>query len=344
MPDRASSPDRPLVTAVIPTRGRPELLRGAIASALRQTWTNLEVVVVLDGPDLDTERRLSLLADPRLRLIVLPEPSGGSAARNAGVDAARGDWIAFLDDDDEWRPDKIERQMRAVQQSSSWFPVISCRVVAQCPSASRVLPSRSYAPGQKVADYLFCRTSLMDSGGLIQSSTLLAPRDLLLAVPFQAALRMHQDWDWIIRVAAHDGVSVSMLSQPLVIWRVNDPRSSVGRVPDWQFSLAWIRTIRSLISPGAFSAFIAVQCAWRAQQSGAGLFARLRLLRAFLFEGTPELRTFIHFLIFCFLPQRLRRWMVDMVANLRGRSGKPAGLFLVSSSRPAATALRKTSS
>src|ERR1700691_34335 len=206
-----SNPDCALVTAVIPTRGRRELLGSAIASALRQTWLNMEVIVVVDGPDPATADYLETLRGPRLRVVFLEERLGGSDARNAGVRAARSEWIAFLDDDDEWLPEKIERQMRAAHAMPDWFPVVSCRLIAQSALTRRVLPLKPYGPQQPIADFLFCRRTLRDPGGVIQSSTLLTARELLLAVPFQPGLKMHQDTDWIIRAASFKGVGFTML-------------------------------------------------------------------------------------------------------------------------------------
>jgi len=337
MQEYLSSPDRPLVSAVIPTHGRPGLLACAVRSALRQSWPRLEVVVVVDGPDPATAAQLEALADPRLRVVYLPESCGGAVARNAGVRAAGGDWIAFLDD--EWHPEKIERQMRAVAKNHDWFPIVTCRLIAQSPTASRVLPRRVYQSPQPVADYLFCRNGLFDSGGLMQTSTLMAPRDLLLAIPFREELRLHQDWDWLIEAAAHEGVGIVMEPKPLVTWRVEDARDSVSRNASWQKSLHWIREVRPLISPRAFSSFIAVQCAWRAQRSGAGLRARLDILRAFLFEGRPEWRSLLHFLIFSVLPTWLRRSLRDHVRKDIDRGG----LALAFAREPAAGALRKSS-
>ncbi len=336
-------PDRPIVSAVIPTRNRPALLACAIRSALRQTWPRIEVIVVVDGPDPATGTLLESFADPRLRVVFLPQASGGSAARNAGVRAACGEWIAFLDDDDEWLPEKIERQMHAVQQSRDWFPVISCRLIAQSDSGSRVLPRRPYDPAQPVADYLFCRTGLLDPGGLMQTSTLLAPRDLLLAIPFREGLPLHQDWDWLIHVAAHEGVAVSMVDKPLTIWRVEGARASVGRSADWQRSFAWIRELRPLISPRAFSSFIAIQCIWRARKSCATLRERLRLLRAFLFEGQPDRRSLIHFLVFAMLPSDLRHSLLHRWQRAFDRNSSSAGLSLAAVRNPSPAMLRKSS-
>jgi glycosyltransferase involved in cell wall biosynthesis len=335
--------DCPLVSAVIPTRGRPDFLTGAVRSVLRQSWPKIEVVVVVDGPDPATEARLETIHDSRLRILYLERPCGGSDARNAGVRAARGQWIAFLDDDDEWLPEKIERQMQVAVAMTEWFPVVSCRVIAQSPLVSRVLPPRTYEAPQPVGDYLFCREGLRDSGGLLQTSTLLAPRELLLAVPFQSGLAMHQDWDWTIRVTAHQGVGLRMLSQPLAVWRVEDNRTSVGRAPDWKASLAWIRRTRPLISPRAFSWFIAIQCAWRVQASRAGLSARIALLWLYLMHGRPEFRSSLLLLVFGCVPGRARKSLTSLWKKMSLRSEPEAGLRLAFVRQPGSAALRRTS-
>lgn len=319
------------------------MLAAAIRSALRQTWSHLEVIVVVDGPDQETGTYLGTITDPRLRVIFLSEPCGGSDARNAGVRAARGEWIAFLDDDDEWLPKKIECQMRAAHAMPDWFPVISCRLIAQSPASRRILPRQPYRPPQPIADFLFCRTSMGDPGGVMQSSTLLAPRELLLAVPFRSSLSIHQDWDWLIRVASYKGVGLAMVRQPLSIWRVQDKRPTVGSNPAWKSSLAWIRASRSFVSPRAFSWFVAIQCVWRARASHAGLRARLILLRAFLLEGSPELRSILSYLIFALIPSGMRRSTSRWLGKFHRGSSSDPGLRIVSTGQPAPPIFRKSS-
>jgi glycosyltransferase involved in cell wall biosynthesis len=115
----------PLVSTIIPTTRRPNLLIRAINSVLTQTMSNLEVIIVVDGPNPETIMALRELTDSRLRVIQNEVPSGPGLARNMGVAAARGPWIAFLDDDDEWLPHKLERQLAAAEEASQ--PVIvSC--------------------------------------------------------------------------------------------------------------------------------------------------------------------------------------------------------------------------
>src|SRR5579863_7499544 len=101
----------PIVSVVVPTRNRPELVVRAVSSALAQTLTRMEVIVVIDGPDEDTARALAEIRDDRLTVIALPSSLGGSEVRNIGAQHSRGEFIAFLDDDDEWSPNKLQRQL-----------------------------------------------------------------------------------------------------------------------------------------------------------------------------------------------------------------------------------------
>lgn len=105
------SDNETLISVVVPTHKRPRLLQRAIKSVFNQTYKNFELIVVVDGPDNLTIDTLKKVSDPRLIIIELPQNVGGSGARNAGITAARGEWIAFLDDDDEWLPNKLEKQV-----------------------------------------------------------------------------------------------------------------------------------------------------------------------------------------------------------------------------------------
>ena len=98
---------RPLVSAVIPTYRRADLVARAVRSVLEQTLEDLEVVVVVDGADDRTSEALGQIADRRLRVVVSKTQLGHSEARNAGVAEARAPWVAFLDDDDLWLPLKL---------------------------------------------------------------------------------------------------------------------------------------------------------------------------------------------------------------------------------------------
>jgi glycosyltransferase involved in cell wall biosynthesis len=127
-----------LVSVVIPTRDRPKLLLRAIDSVLNQTHQEIEVIVVVDRPDPDTVFAVQSVGDPRLKLIVNTYSWTGAGARNAGADRATGEWIAFLDDDDEWLPNKLETQ---IAFASGRAPaLVSCLSRIVTPTATYIAP------------------------------------------------------------------------------------------------------------------------------------------------------------------------------------------------------------
>ncbi len=306
----------PLVSVVVPTVGRSPWLGQAVDSALHQTYRSCEVLVVDDSPDGHAGREWTLergLRDgERLRLIH-SGGVGGSAARNAGVAAARGEWIAFLDDDDEWLPEKLERQMEAALRVSGLMPVMSCRVKVQTPRSEYVFPRRIYREGESISEYLFCRKGWASGAGFMQTSTLLAPRELLLRAPFTAWLPLHQDWDWLLRVSRKPDVSVRMLAEPLVVYRTEDGRQTVSRRPDWRRSLEWIRGHAQWVEPKALSWFIAVQCVWKARAARAGWREWAEITRAFCYEGQPTAKAAAQFAIFAVIPAAWRKRVRDRV-------------------------------
>ena len=104
----------PLISVVIPTFNRQKTISYCLTSVLAQTYNNLEVIVVDDCSTDNTVSIINNYPDPRLRCIVLEKNSGAQAARNRGIIEAKGDWIAFQDSDDEWLPEKLEKQVAAI--------------------------------------------------------------------------------------------------------------------------------------------------------------------------------------------------------------------------------------
>lgn len=112
----------PEVSVIIPTRDRWHLLSAhALPSALGQQDVDLEVLVVDDGSSDETTDGLARVRDPRLRVLRNEHTTGVSGARNTGIDAARGGWLAFLDDDDLWSPRKLRSQLNALGASRWGF-------------------------------------------------------------------------------------------------------------------------------------------------------------------------------------------------------------------------------
>ena len=308
----------PLASVVIPTRNRPELVGRAVRSALQQTLTDLEVIVVVDGPDPATVSALKVLqdTDSRLRVLPLPQNRGGSDARNAGIDAAKGKWIALLDDDDEWMPQKLEKQLALGECSSHRYPVISCKIIGRTPSGDSIYPSRE--PFLPFADYAWRHRGLLQTEGSLYCPTLVAPSALFRECPFTSGLRRHQDWDWVIRAFALPGVGLEFVSEPLVICHSEEDRGSISATPDWRYSLNWANKKRSHFSPEAYSAFLLTNLSVSAAKKGewSGFF--LLLTSAFK-SGKPRAVHLIQYVFAWLLPMNLRRLISRL---LQGSSEK----------------------
>jgi glycosyltransferase involved in cell wall biosynthesis len=114
----------PLVSIIIPTYNRAHTLARAIKSVLNQTYENFEIIVVDDGSSDDTEDVVSTFAERRLLYTKHSFNKGAAAARNTGIRVARGEYIAFQDSDDEWFPEKLEKQMEIFKNSPPQVGVV----------------------------------------------------------------------------------------------------------------------------------------------------------------------------------------------------------------------------
>lgn len=297
----------PIVSIVIPTRDRPELVRRAIGSALEQTFTASEVIVVIDGPDDVTMQVLSAIKDPRLRIKALPSSLGGAAARNVGVVAAKGRWIAFLDDDDEWLPTKLDTQLRTAQHSVFPDPVVSCRLLKRSEAYESLLPRRFPIPGESMSEYLFRRTRLFGGEGLVQTSTILTTKALMKQVPFRAGTKRHQDLEWLLQIGMRKGTMVEFVpeTEPLVIWYKEAQRTSVSSGKDWRYSLSWIQQNRHLVTSRAYGSFLLTWVSASAIQQGERS-AFWPLLRDAFSHGSPSALDVFVFIGIWLIPPKIR--------------------------------------
>jgi glycosyltransferase involved in cell wall biosynthesis len=303
-----------MVTAVIPTRNRANLVTRAVRSALAQTYTALNVVVVVDGPDDTTEAALAEISDPRLRVLTLPSSVGGGEARNAGVEAAQGEWIAFLDDDDEWLPEKIAKQMARALGSGCNYPVVSCRVFGRTPSREYIWPRRFPRPGEPVSEYILARKSLFQGEGSVTTTTLLVKRELLLKVPFGFKQPRHQEWDWLFRAMEVPGTKLLFVEEPLCVWYIEEGRRTISTGNNWEFSYQWIERIRARVTPRAYASFLLVTVSPVAARSG-DRSACWKLFRSAIQRGRPAL---IDLLLFCgmmAIPQGARRQLRALLSH-----------------------------
>ncbi|MEQ9620237.1 MAG: glycosyltransferase [Deltaproteobacteria bacterium] len=132
----------PKVSVIIPTYNRAEYLKQAIASALGQTFEDFELLIVDDCSSDNTSRIIENCTDTRIRYIRNNENKGISAVRNIGINNSRGEYIAFLDDDDEWFSDKLEKQVSMLEPSSPKLGAIYTGVVSVNMANNKVVKLR----------------------------------------------------------------------------------------------------------------------------------------------------------------------------------------------------------
>ena len=182
----------------MPTHDRVGLLGRALASAFGQTYTSFEVLVVDDGSQDGTPGFLAGLSDPRLRTLRNPRPRGAAAARNRALRLARGEFIAFLDDDDEWLPRKLERQLERFAQLPADVAVVYTLSLVDRPAGPVVEPATPAAA--RTGDVL---AAMLDRGSFVLMPAVMARRSALLAMGgFDEALPKLEDWDLWIRMSA----------------------------------------------------------------------------------------------------------------------------------------------
>jgi glycosyltransferase involved in cell wall biosynthesis len=193
-PGMVAGPDGDFsVSVVIPTHNRAALLPRAIRSALRQTVPPAEIIVVDDGSSDETVDVVAGYGAP-VRLLS-QKHSGACAARNLGIQQAKGRWIAFLDSDDEWLPRKLERQAMALRSAG---PSVACIFTA----IFRIQTDSGHVRMVPLSDMHPWEGSLCVSNVVGSTSTVLARRDALLAVGgFDESLPASQDWDLWLRLA-----------------------------------------------------------------------------------------------------------------------------------------------
>jgi glycosyltransferase involved in cell wall biosynthesis len=227
------------VSVVVPTYNRSSRLGSTLQSALDQTLTDIEVVVVDDASTDDTRSVATSFDDPRVRYLRHETNEGGAAARNTGIEAATGEYVAFLDDDDVWDPRKLERQRAYLDDKSDDWVAAYCdfRVVSQ--SNDAVARLRDWI-GRRWSDRETRRrpeggeelipTVLAGELPLGGSSTLFVERDVAESVNgFDPAFPRHQDWEFLVRVLRAG--KLGYVDEPLVSKRPSG-RPSVEKVAE----------------------------------------------------------------------------------------------------------------
>lgn len=267
-PVQAGTDLLPSVSVVIPTVGRKSL-SNAIRSAQRQLDCSIEVIVVLDK--IENEPAVKALC-AKMDAIYLPGTGlGAPSARNIGLSYASGDYIGYLDDDDEWVPEKCSVQISQIRlqvNPDQCFSVALSNFRSSQNQIVQVQGKSKLSIGQNIANYLVERKTIRYGSTYFQSASLLGPNALMKKTTWDEKLSKHQDWDVFIQlVMSHDAHPVQ-ISQKLVIISQGSS-GSISRSPNWQGSLHWANKHRAKLSGRAKSDFAYIHIVGNAIAAGS---------------------------------------------------------------------------
>jgi glycosyltransferase involved in cell wall biosynthesis len=223
VPPQAPPAREPAVSIVLPTYNRLPLLRRAVASVIAQTFGDWELIVVDDGSTDATRAYLEAIGDARVRPIWLDHRGDLTSARSAGLRHARGEWVAFLDSDDLWLPDKLASQLRRLAEHPAYR--WSCTGYLLVDTDENPLPGRSarlrHPPSGRVLERLLA----FEAG--VSVVTVLVQRSLIDEIGgFDPALPIRSDYDFILRLAARGGTCA--LPENLALVREHAGRTTAG--------------------------------------------------------------------------------------------------------------------
>lgn len=305
----------PLVSVVIPTYLRPGLVLRAVRSTLEQTVHEIEVIVIVDGRDAETSAALNTIADSRVSVVVPERHLGQAGARNMAIGLARAPWVAFLDDDDEWLPRKLEVQLRTAKRSRLTNPIVACKLIARDEVNEFHWPSRLPRAGEPLSEYFFCPRLPFTGEGMVINSAILTSRDLALRVPFRGPI--WDDPDWLLRATRIPGAGLefALEMEPLLVWHIEKKRERITNRLLWRDSLHYARANRELFTDRSFAGFVLhVVSSSAAAQKDTGAF--LLLLREAFSGGQPAPVDLLAHLGNFVLPIAMKRWSARLYARM----------------------------
>lgn len=262
----------PRVSVVIPTIGRKNLTY-AIESVLNQTFQNFEILICL-GAQVELKSVQTFIPpDARIRVIIPKQDIlNANVARNAGIFEARGSFVAFLDDDDKWAIEKLEKQIVGIgEMDFSATGITEVDLKKSSAKSFNIWPKS----GERLAEYLFVRRTFANKNPRLQTSTLMIRAEVAKKNPLKDNLTVHQDWDYILDLESK-GYNFVYVPDALTQYATNSSNNTSSRT-SWKESLAWAYSVQGILTRLEFSHLLLGMVSSRAAKAGAYLEA-LRLV------------------------------------------------------------------
>jgi glycosyltransferase involved in cell wall biosynthesis len=265
----------PLISVVTPFFNRREWLEPYLETLERQTLRDFEAIIVDDA---STDGLAEAVAGTRpnfpLRYIRLQRNSGGAAARNAGIDEAKGRYIALLDSDDSWRADKLSQHLAQFNAAPDSERLVGLSRQCVIGGGTFVRPRRLISRNDRVGRYLF------QFAGIIQSSSMFLMSDLARRARFAEGERGHEDWAFALRLEAL-GAHFDMLPDALTYYR-DDERPARASPLYTRERFDWLERYRELLGE---QPYIAARAAFASRMRGDKTINSFAMIRDGLVSG-----------------------------------------------------------
>jgi glycosyltransferase involved in cell wall biosynthesis len=230
-------------SVIVPVFNRAPVLGAALQSVLAQSCQDFEIIVVDDGSSDNPRAVVETIGDPRIRYL-RQENQGGGTARNTGINAAKGRFIAPLDSDDVFLPHHLE-SMKALLDGTRGIVGYARILVDRGDGRTLLKPPRAIRAAEDMGEYVLCER------GFVPTITTVVEREMAQRVRYHPKLRAAEDVDFAIRLAL-EGCKFQMLEQPGAIWNDHDdPGRASARNRAEEFG-AWLAQMRPLLTASAW--------------------------------------------------------------------------------------------
>ncbi|KHE94085.1 MAG: glycosyltransferase [Candidatus Scalindua brodae] len=216
---------QPLVSVVMPTYNHAQFIGDAIGSVLDQTYTNIELIIIDNYSEDNTEEIIVSFSDTRIKYEKFRNNGIIAASRNVGISQSCGKYIAFLDSDDMWKPTKIEKQIKLLEDNDNIFLVYTRYIIVKDGLVLKTLPKRKKLRSGNVFIPLFLSNNFIGTSTVLLRNFVNEDYHFDIDIKFRAI----EDYDLWLRIAKNK--RIDYVDEPLVAYREHGGNTSIGIKP-----------------------------------------------------------------------------------------------------------------
>ncbi|MCP4179640.1 MAG: glycosyltransferase family 2 protein [bacterium] len=290
------------ISIIIPCFNSSTTIKRTINSVLSQTINDYEILIIDDCSNdwMKTFEIISSFESPKIKIFKHFVNKNGAVARNTGIKNAKGEYITFLDSDDEWIKDHLANSIKKIN-SEKYDLVYSRCLVKTSNFPDLIIPKNKFYDNENIGEYLF------RNDGFIQTSSIFAKSKPVREIQFNPNLIRHQDYDFLLRLEDAGGkITMSNHIGVIVHWENSDADEKGGT---WQYSLNWVLEYKQYLTEQAFSCFIFKNIIIRLLQKNQKAEALKILYKYYKFKYLSKKDLYFFISYFCFTKLWIPKWL-----------------------------------